>query len=48
MDILKDMGYLMEVSDGKVFQIIHEIHEHDKEHKIPLTDHHLGLELALI
>ena len=48
LDILKDMGYLMEVSDGKVFQIIHEIHEHDKEHKIPLTDHHLGLELALI
>ena len=48
IDILKDMGYLMEVSDGKVFQILHEVYEHNKEHQIPASDHHLGLELALI
>lgn len=48
LNILKDMGYLMEVSNGKVFQIIHEIYEKNKEHKIPASDHHLGLELALV
>tara|TARA_Y100001970_G_scaffold77356_1_gene98296 strand:+ start:1245 stop:2507 length:1263 start_codon:yes stop_codon:yes gene_type:complete len=48
LNILKDMGYLMEVSNGKVFQITHEIFKNNKEHQIPVSEHHLGLELALI
>ena len=48
LNILKNMGYFIEVSKGKVFQVIHKHFENNKGHKISTKNQNLGLELALI
>ena len=48
LNTLKKIGYLMEVSNGKVFQVIHEFFENDKSYQISSKNQNLGLELALI
>jgi hypothetical protein len=46
--MLKQKGYLLETSKGKMFQLIHENYEFNSDYELPFKSPYLGFELALV
>jgi hypothetical protein len=46
--MLKQKGYLLETSKGKMFQLIHENYENNSHYELPFMSPYFGFELALV